>query len=110
MSTVPLPEPSLFAHELLANGGGVWLGCVKRDICEQAHVPGETGDEVREYVTLAEAIAHAAQVEAAARADERERCAKVCDEQKTPLLGLEMNASSCAAAIRALGQKQEHGS
>lgn len=42
----PLPLPFLYAQELITNGGGVWLGCVQKGICEQAHTPGETGEEV----------------------------------------------------------------
>ena len=37
------------------------------------------------------------------RADEREECAKLCDEM--PLKSLSARASDCAAAIRARGEK-----
>ena len=51
--TYKLPEPDLYAHELLDNGGGVWLGVDEKGICEQAHVEGETGEEIRIYYTEA---------------------------------------------------------
>lgn len=46
-----LPPPDLYAQELIANGSGVWLGCVEAGICERAHTPGETGEEIRHYYT-----------------------------------------------------------
>lgn len=49
---LPLPEPDLYAHELILNGGGVWLGVPEKGICEQAYVEGETGKEVREYYNV----------------------------------------------------------
>lgn len=53
---LPLPEPDLYAHELILNGGGVWLGCHKKGICEQAYEEGETGEEVREYYTTQQVL------------------------------------------------------
>lgn len=47
--TYKLPEPDLYAHELITNGGGVWLGVPEKGICEQAYAEGETGREVRRY-------------------------------------------------------------
>jgi hypothetical protein len=51
MTDVPLPAPGLFAHELITNGGGIYLGCNSRSICEQAHTPGETSEEISEFYT-----------------------------------------------------------
>jgi hypothetical protein len=47
--TQELPNPSLYAHELILNGGGVWLGVPEKGICEQAYVEGETSKEVKEF-------------------------------------------------------------
>lgn len=44
MST--LPKPDLYAHELLTNGGGLWLATSEEGLCEKAHTPGETGETV----------------------------------------------------------------
>lgn len=51
-----LPEPDLYARELIANGGGIWLGCHDKRVCEQAHDPGETGEEVRGYYTTEQVL------------------------------------------------------
>lgn len=67
------PEPFLYAHELIQNGRGVWLGTSEKGICEQAHTPGETGEEV---VTLYTAD----QVRSIVRA-EMEECAKLAESQ-----------------------------
>lgn len=47
----PLPEANLYAHELLSNGGGIWLACASESIVRQAHDPGETGEEIRALFT-----------------------------------------------------------
>ena len=39
-------KPFIYAHELLSNGGGVWLGCDSEEITLAAHIDGETGEEV----------------------------------------------------------------
>ncbi|XAI95213.1 hypothetical protein [Leptolyngbya phage Lbo-JY16] len=39
-------KPFIYAHELLSNGGGVWLGCDSEEITRTAHIDGETGEEV----------------------------------------------------------------
>lgn len=57
---VPMPEPALFTHELIRDGGGVHLGCSKRNICEQAYEEGETSEEVREWYTADQMRAYAA--------------------------------------------------
>lgn len=56
MSEVKLPEPFLYAHELIENedvgqSGGIWLGVNKEGICEEAHIEGETGDVVIKLFT-----------------------------------------------------------
>jgi hypothetical protein len=50
-ATLPLPEANLYAHELLSNGGGIWLACSSEAILRQTHDPDETGDEVRALYT-----------------------------------------------------------
>ena len=72
---VALPEPDLYAHELLANGGGVWLGVLEKGICEKAHDEGETGAEVREYHLTATLVDYGNHRAAAAVLAERERIA-----------------------------------
>lgn len=45
----PLPEPTLHCHELLDHDNkqnGIWLGCKEKHVVEQAHTPGETGEEI----------------------------------------------------------------
>ena len=54
-----LPEPALYAHELILNGGGVWLGVPEKGICEQSYVEGETGEEIREFYTADQMRAYA---------------------------------------------------
>lgn len=63
--TYKLPEPDLYAHELITNEGGVWLGVPEKGICEQAYAEGETGREVRRYYMAAttQQIADAAYAE-----------------------------------------------
>lgn len=42
-------EPFGYFHQLLnheGNGNGVWLGAAERKVVEQAHVPGETSEEI----------------------------------------------------------------
>jgi len=46
------PEVFLHVHELLSNGGGVWLGNSSEDIVRKAHDEGETGEEVIALVRL----------------------------------------------------------
>lgn len=46
------PKVFIYAHELLANGGGIWLGCKSESAIRAAHDEGETGDEVVALITL----------------------------------------------------------
>jgi hypothetical protein len=46
MTTFKMPEHFIYARELIENNGGVWLGVAEKEICEQAHTPGETGEKV----------------------------------------------------------------
>ena len=42
-------EPFGYFHQLLnheGKGNGVWLGAAERKVVEQAHVPGETSEEI----------------------------------------------------------------
>jgi len=46
---VKVPEPFGYFHELLndeGKGTGIWLGCPKRSVTEQAYVEGETGRQI----------------------------------------------------------------
>lgn len=84
--TIPLPEPTLYVHELLSNGGGIWLGCPEKDVVEKASDPGETGDVVLHMVTLEAARAYGD----ARAAEERDRCAAI----------LLANAEACTGLTR----------
>lgn len=48
------PEVFLHVHELLSNGGGVWLGNSSEEIVRQSHDEGETGEEVIALVRLSD--------------------------------------------------------
>jgi len=64
-TTFKMPKPFIYAHELIENKGGVWLGVAEKGICEQAHTPGETGEEVVALYTaqsLREILEQAAQI------------------------------------------------
>jgi hypothetical protein len=52
----PEVEPFMYAHELLANGGGIWIGCKSLAILRQAHDPGETGEEIVALYTREQCI------------------------------------------------------
>lgn len=41
-----MSKPFIYAHELISNGGGVWLGCDSEETTRLAHIDGKTGDEV----------------------------------------------------------------
>jgi hypothetical protein len=75
------------------------------ELAEQAGVPGLSHPEWRKSIEK-----FAALVEAAARADEREACAKVCDDLIAPDFYRDTDVSmwdvtciDCAATIRARG-------
>ena len=55
MTKVKMPEPELFTHELITNGGGVYLGVAEKGICERSYVEGETSALVHEWVLLSTA-------------------------------------------------------
>lgn len=44
--SIDLGKPFIYAHELLKNPGGIWLGCDDKNIVEQAHIEGETGSVI----------------------------------------------------------------
>lgn len=78
---IELPEPDLYAHELIENGGGVWLGTNVKGICEQAYVEGETGTVVTEFYSAERVLDLIRAAVLAERADaaqavrsERHRC------------------------------------
>lgn len=57
-SPVVAGEPFGYFHQLLdheCNGNGVWLGTAKREVTEQAHTPGETGEEIVTLYTTPQA-------------------------------------------------------
>lgn len=54
------PEVFLHAHELLLNGGGVWLGNSSEDLVRQGYDEGETGEEVVALVRLSDHREHVA--------------------------------------------------
>ena len=57
-SPVLAGEPFGYFHQLLdheGNGNGVWLGTAKREVTEQAHTPGETGEEIVTLYTTPQA-------------------------------------------------------
>lgn len=64
--------PSLYAHELLANGGGIWLACASEAILRRAHDDGETGEEIRALFTSEQLDAAQRAAYAEGRKDERE--------------------------------------
>ena len=47
-----LLQTELYTHELLSNGGGTFLGVPEKGICEAAHDPGETSEEVQEWISV----------------------------------------------------------
>lgn len=54
------PEVFLHVHELLGNGGGVWLGNSSEDIVRKSYDEGETGEEVIALVRLSDHREHVA--------------------------------------------------
>ena len=57
-----LPEPDLYAHELISNEGGIFLGCANLDVVKQSHVDGETCEKIN--VLFSESSVRAIQEEA----------------------------------------------
>ena len=47
-------KPFGYFHELVANGGGIWVGLDNKAIVEASHVEGETGNEVIPLYALPE--------------------------------------------------------
>lgn len=39
-------KPFIYAHELISNNAGIWIGCNDRDSVVKSHTEGETGEEV----------------------------------------------------------------
>jgi hypothetical protein len=54
------PEVFLHVHELLSNGGGVWLGNSSEEIVRKNHDDGETGPDVIALVRLSDQREHVA--------------------------------------------------
>jgi len=57
-------NPFIYVHELIENGGGIWLGCPSEDVVRQAYTEGETGKEVIALVKASEAEARIEELEA----------------------------------------------
>jgi len=75
-------EEPMYFHELIANRGGVWIGCDDRTVLEKSHTPGETGEEIKTLyaiqkedveAVLAERVDLLARLEAAERDAKRYR-------------------------------------
>lgn len=75
---IELPEPDLYAHELIENGGGVWLGCIEKGICEQSYVEGETGDVIIELYSAERVLGLIRSAVLAPRA----ACAAIANKQR----------------------------
>lgn len=39
-------KPFIYAHQLISNNAGIWIGCNDEAAVRGSHTPGETGDEV----------------------------------------------------------------
>jgi hypothetical protein len=50
-------KPFIYVHELLENGGGIWLGCDDEAVVRSAYDKGEIGEEVITLVKLSDAQA-----------------------------------------------------
>ena len=68
----------------------------------------EHWDDVQVFATPDVLERFAALVAAAARAEENEACAKVCEDIDTEYEGEDVLATWCAAAIRARGDSETH--
>lgn len=98
-------EPFGYFHQLLnheGKGNGVWLGAAERKVVEQAHVPGETSEEIVTLYTTPQPTQAQAVVEVPAPQQELVGDASMAHEQCRAVVHLALMLAEVYAANAAI--------